>query len=580
LAAIVPVPKKGDLSKVENYRPIALLETTRKLFEMLLLQQLKTTIKSLSPAQGGFRENRGTLDQVANLQDLIKLHHSRSGNFPIVAFLDIKAAYDSVDRSILFSKCIRQGIDPALTEVLRQLYDFNLAFVSINGLNSSTAALKAGVQQGSLISPLLYSIFIDDIVSHLEKGPGLKSPFIGIKNFNVLMYADDIAVVASTAEEMNRLLTMCLEHSNNNNYRFSPKKCVFLSKMKPPKPIMMGNNELERVANFCYLGIYFNFKGFDKNAQIQATKAKALKTEKFFKRIGMNSGGWHLASKIAVYKSFIRSKLEYGLAILEYTKKQVDEIDKVQREALCDMLGVPRNSSASTLRVLTGLVTLEQRQNILRAKFISKCIENENDTSRLLPKVTQWMRRANLTPLIDELTKANKIHLTRSPEENSRILRQLQDQHMKDAISQTKIFQSELLESTKWKDLSSLMTNWNIDKNAVRNIVLFLVHKIPGKPQPCINCNELTSKEHIVKCNKNVWINLLNELLKIKCLRKHLRTLVEGCSAWLNLPSYIINLACVVKKRTVQAKISNELSEALVKCIKNCCRATANPDPP
>ena len=233
LAAIVPVPKKGDLTKVENYRPITLLETPRKLFEMLVLGQMKATIKNLSCAQGGFRENRGTLDQAANLQDLIKLHHNRSGKFPIIAFLDIKAAYDSVDRSILFNKCISQGIDPALVEVLRQLYDFNLAYVSLNGVNSATAALKAGVQQGSLISPLLYSIFIDDIVSDLEKGPGFKSPFIGMKNFNVLMYADDIAIVANSVDEMNVLLAICTDHAKRNNYLFSPKNCVYLSKDIP-----------------------------------------------------------------------------------------------------------------------------------------------------------------------------------------------------------------------------------------------------------------------------------------------------------------------------------------------------------
>jgi hypothetical protein len=153
----------------------------RKLFELLVLNQIKATMKNLSCAQGGFRENCGTLDQAANLQDLIKLHHICSGKFPIIAFLDIKTAHDSVDRSILFNKCISQGIDPALVEVLRQLYDFNMAYVSLNEVNFATAALKAGVQQGSFISPLQYSIFIDGIVGDLKKGCGLKSPFIGIK---------------------------------------------------------------------------------------------------------------------------------------------------------------------------------------------------------------------------------------------------------------------------------------------------------------------------------------------------------------------------------------------------------------
>ena len=70
----------------------------------------------------------------------------------------------------------------------------------------------------------------------------------------------------------------------------------------------------------------------------------------------MNGGGWHLAFKVAVYKTFIRSKLEYSMAILEYSKKEIDEISKVQREALSNMFSVSRNSSANTIRILTGIV--------------------------------------------------------------------------------------------------------------------------------------------------------------------------------------------------------------------------------
>ena len=83
-----------------------------------------------------------------------------------------------------------------------------------------------------------------------------------------------------------------------------------------------------------------------------------------------------------------------------------------------------------------------------------------------------------------------------------------------------------------------------------------------------------------MECNKSIWLGLLNELLKLKCLRKHLKTLTEACANWFSLPGYIINLACVIKKRFVQAKIANELSEALVNCMKNCSRVKLNLDPP
>src|SRR5690606_14809891 len=102
-----------------------------------------------------------------------------------------------------------------------------------------------------------------------------------------------------------------------------------MSKSNPQIPIRMGEAVLERVSNFCYLGIYFDYKGFDKKSQVKALCAKALKSEKFFKNLGMNGNGWHLASKISVFKSFIRSKLEYGMAILNYSKREIDQIDKV-----------------------------------------------------------------------------------------------------------------------------------------------------------------------------------------------------------------------------------------------------------
>lgn len=160
----------------------------------------------------------------------------------------------------------------------------------------------------------------------------------------------------------------------------------------------------------------------------------------------------------------------------------------------------------------------------------------------------QWLRKANLVSLVDELAKSNKINLSQLPDENERVMRQLQDKHMKDLIRKTKVFQSEIFSNLHWKKLHSLMANWSIEKNAIRNIVRFLTHKIPVNPEPCCKCSETTSKEHLVGCKKSVWTSLVNQFMKIKSLRKYLATLVETCADWLQLPSYIINFACEIKK--------------------------------
>lgn len=118
---------------------------------------------------------------------------------------------------------------------------------------------------------------------------------------------------------------------------------------------------------------------------------KAIKTEKFFKTLGLNGGGWHLASKLGAYKAFIRSRLSYGMTILQYSRQKIDLLDKVQRESLCNMLSMSRNSSAGTLRVITGLVEMKEREHILKVKFSCKSIEAENSQSIFFARVSRWV---------------------------------------------------------------------------------------------------------------------------------------------------------------------------------------------
>ena len=90
--SIVPIPKKGDLTRISNYRPISLTENLRKLYERLILPSLTQRIEPLHIYQGGFRKYRGTLDQIASLQETIHLFKRKQKEFGYLCFLDIRAA--------------------------------------------------------------------------------------------------------------------------------------------------------------------------------------------------------------------------------------------------------------------------------------------------------------------------------------------------------------------------------------------------------------------------------------------------------------------------------------------------------
>ena len=151
-------------------------------------------MESLNVAQGGFRSQRSTLDQIIGLDRVMKKQKRR-----IVAFLDIAKAYDSVPRSILWSKCKRMKIGNEVIEMLKELFDRNRSRIKVNDKISSRLPHPAGVLQGSILSPLLYSIFINDLPIELSDEPKVK---VGDWSGNALLYADDIAIVASSVQKM------------------------------------------------------------------------------------------------------------------------------------------------------------------------------------------------------------------------------------------------------------------------------------------------------------------------------------------------------------------------------------------
>ena len=193
---------------------------------MCLLNHLNAVV-SLCPEQGGFRHGRSTLDQIEAL-DLIITHLRRDNRSKRahMAFLDIKAAYDSVPRDVLWHRCEAIGIDGPTIRILRSLFDHNSAQLALANCRSQPFPLQAGVLQGSVLSPLLYSIYLDPLVDKLKsEGPLIPFPHID-GGINCLLYADDIVLIAESSRKLKRLLAIAEVDSIERGYNFSVTKSV------------------------------------------------------------------------------------------------------------------------------------------------------------------------------------------------------------------------------------------------------------------------------------------------------------------------------------------------------------------
>jgi hypothetical protein len=372
-AIIQPIYKKGDASNIKNYRPISLTETIRKLYEKVILAMITPILEPLNITQNGFRKKRSTTDHIALLQECF-IQSSSDHEF-VAVFLDIKSAYDKVDRALLWPKIEQAQVPQKMIKTLKQIFDYNTAAVRVRGKVSKTFPIEAGLLQGSILSPILYSAFINDLAEKISR----LEPTIKSKNSlilpNLLLYADDICLLSSNLNTTSELLRICESHALLNNYRFNPLKSEYIYRPgrlfnSVRQDLLLDNALVKKTACFSYLGIPFKSNGIAIKDTLDLYKEKAVQATHLLSSIGVKQGGLSFLSIKRIYISHIRSKIEYSLQVLPLNIGETALLENIQNICLKKLFGVGISTCATSCRLLLGVPTMGSRKTLLSVKWI------------------------------------------------------------------------------------------------------------------------------------------------------------------------------------------------------------------
>jgi hypothetical protein len=384
-AEITMLPKKAnDKSDFNNYRPISKTPSLAKLFEKLISARLNIFLKEnnlIVKHQSGFRQNRQTRDNIFHLSQKVSESFIR-GKKVCAIFFDIAAAFDKVWHNGLIYKLVEMKLPLYLVNWFIEFLNNRKFRVKVNEYSTEEFDINCGVPQGAVLSPTLFSIYINDI-----PGNGSKNKIYS------LLFADDLVYYYIYKKNPNAASTHINKHLiniqkwlNKWRLRMAPHKCNYLvftnSNLNVSGELKLKLNGigLKYDNNPTFLGIRFDNHLTFKN-QIDYLKKTCLQRLNIMKILSHKS--WLLNEKtlIQIYNVLIRSIIDYS-AILSpiISKTNLNILQIIQNNALRIIFKKPimTRTTIDWLHEKAELIRIETRMINLRKRYIFKAVENNN----------------------------------------------------------------------------------------------------------------------------------------------------------------------------------------------------------
>ena len=342
---IVPLFKKGDVNDTNNYRGISLCNTSSKLYGIIINSRLQSwvTMNNITGEhQAGFKKDYSTMDHIFTLLSVIQKQFVQNRKL-YVAFIDLEKAFDSISRKLLWPILLKNGIKGKLYNCFKSMYTEVKAKVRCGVNFTDFISCTKGLKQGDTCSPLLFSIFINELsLEIIQNGKhGANISFELIELF-LLLFADDMALIAETVVGLQTQLNNLYAASLRLNLTVNMEKtgiivCRKGGYLSANERWFYGGERVAVVNNYKYLGIYFSTRlsfGFACQDLISRAKKAVISILKSMHKFQFSSVDVFLK----LFDAQVQPIVQYGAEIWGIDKGR--EIEKVQMFALKKFLFV------------------------------------------------------------------------------------------------------------------------------------------------------------------------------------------------------------------------------------------------
>mgnify|MGYP003433291688 FL=1 len=405
LAKVTPLFKSDDRALPTNYRPISVLPVFSKILEKIMHKRLLSYLTQnclLTSQQYGFRENHSTYMALINLVDRVS-EEIDNNNVTLGIFLDLSKAFDTIDHAILLNKLNYYGVTGIANNWFTSYLNDRKQFVQIGQTISKTLSISCGVPQGSILGPLLFIIYINDITNVS-------------KLFDLIMFADDTnlfikdknlgSLVANANNELDKISNwfklnkLSLNIKKTNFILFTSRK----RKLDEKPELKIDGTKIEQVRTAKFLGVVIN-DTLTWDDHIKTVKQKVQKNIGIIYRIRANLPS---CTALSLYFTLIHPYFEYcNIVWAVHRSSQLNKLFICQKIAIRTITNSRRRTHTKPLFAKLKILTLFDVNNQQVACFMYR------STNNLLPDYFSKMFSQNSSFHAHNTRQHHHIHIIR-----------------------------------------------------------------------------------------------------------------------------------------------------------------------